>query len=152
MRDLPLASPVPRQVDGKSCACNDLGRTPIKAVRNVVYIYSGPSTQCCSGRSAMTRASLAILLAAICFLGTYQTGHVGEKKPEPGKKAAEAKNDFGFTAAFLAEIEKVGQISPDEFARRFPGKAEYLPKLTWDPTTAKYWDRLNLDPTHPRGG
>ena len=98
----------------------------------------------------MTRASLAILLAAICFLGTYQTGHVGEKKPEPGKKAAEAKNDFGFTAAFLAEIEKVGQISPDEFARRFPGKAEYLPKLTWDPTTAKYWDRFNLDPTDPK--
>ena len=28
-------------------------------------------------------------------------------------------------------------------------KAKLLPKVDWDPTTARYWDRFNLDPNKP---
>src|SRR5438874_6414858 len=48
--------------------------------------------------------------------------------------------DSGPDAAFAAELKKVGQISPEAFARRYAGKASYLQKLSWDPTTAKFWD------------
>jgi hypothetical protein len=96
----------------------------------------------------MRRVSLSILLAGVGLLIVCQTARVAPK--EPKAVAAGPKHDFGFTAAFQDEIKKVGQITPDEFARRFKSPAEYLPKLTWDPTTAKYWDRFTLDPTDAR--
>jgi hypothetical protein len=96
----------------------------------------------------MMRVPLSILLAGVCLLTARQTALVGQEKAS--KAAAAPKHDFGFTAAFQDEIKKVGQISPDEFAQRFRGRAAYLPKLTWDPTTAKYWDRFTLDPNDPK--
>jgi hypothetical protein len=66
---------------------------------------------------------------------------------DPPKQAAKAEADpFGYTAAFDAELLKVGQISPQEFARRYATKAAYLEKIGWDPTTARFWDKFNLDP------
>jgi hypothetical protein len=49
-------------------------------------------------------------------------------------------------AAFEAEAKKAGQISPQEFAQRYPSQAHYLRQLSWDPTTSKFWDQFNLDP------
>src|SRR5262249_51196138 len=48
---------------------------------------------------------------------------------------------------FDAALATIGEISPAEFARRYTGKAKYLDRLSWDPTTAAYWKELNLDPT-----
>ena len=64
---------------------------------------------------------------------------------EPPKQKAKEPDTFGYTAAFDAEVLKVGQISPQEFARRYKTRADYLDKLGWDPTTAKFWDKFNLD-------
>ena len=52
---------------------------------------------------------------------------------------------FGYGAAFDDELKQIGQISPDEFAAKFPNPATYLPKLTWDPTTAQFWGEFNAD-------
>lgn len=57
-----------------------------------------------------------------------------------------AADSLGYGAAFAVELQKIGQISPHEFGRRYGGKANYLPQLSWDPTTAQFWDRFNLDP------
>lgn len=59
---------------------------------------------------------------------------------------------FGYTAAFDAELKKIGQITPQEFAARYPTKAQYVAKFGWDATTAKFWDDFNKDPqTIPSG-
>ena len=91
------------------------------------------------------------ILCALLF-GYFLVGYQGPAQ-EAGKKADQAKpaaavlgKDLGFTEAFEAEVKKVGQISPDEFARRHAGKANYLKKISWDPTTAKFWDQFALDP------
>jgi hypothetical protein len=57
---------------------------------------------------------------------------------------------YGFSAAFAREIRAVGQLSPAEFAGRYPA-SEYLPKLSWDPTTAKFFDKVNVEKVHKPG-
>lgn len=52
---------------------------------------------------------------------------------------------LGYGDAFARELERIGQITPDEFAERFPNSAAYLPALTWDPTTAEFWDKFNAN-------
>ena len=58
---------------------------------------------------------------------------------------------FGYGDAFSQALQRIGQISPDEFAVMFPGTASYLPAITWDPTTAQYWDLFNADPAVVNG-
>ena len=53
---------------------------------------------------------------------------------------------FGYGAAFEAALAKIGQISPQAFAERFASGAAYLPGLSWDPTTARFWDQFDADP------
>ena len=53
---------------------------------------------------------------------------------------------FGYGDAFAQELQRIGQISPDQFAAMFPTPANYLPGLSWDPTTAQFWDQFNADP------
>jgi hypothetical protein len=53
---------------------------------------------------------------------------------------------FGYGDAFAQALQRIGQISPDEFGAMFPSAASYLPRITWDPTTAQYWDLFNADP------
>ena len=60
--------------------------------------------------------------------------------------AKTAGDVFGYNAAFEEAIAKIGQISRQEFAQRYAGKSvEYLPQISWNPTTAKFWDDFNLD-------
>ena len=47
---------------------------------------------------------------------------------------------FGYAPRFAEELARIGQISPPEFARRYGVTNMYAPGLSWDPTTAKYWD------------
>jgi hypothetical protein len=67
-------------------------------------------------------------------------------KQEPSLSRAARPDGLGYTAAFDRELAQIGQITPEEFARRFPTKAAYVPGLSWDPTTAKYWDEFKRDP------
>src|SRR5262245_54196467 len=53
---------------------------------------------------------------------------------------------FGYGAAFAQELQRIGQISPDEFAVMFPSPTNYLSGISWDPTTAQFWDLFNADP------
>ncbi|HEY9599495.1 MAG TPA: DUF3160 domain-containing protein, partial [Cyanophyceae cyanobacterium] len=60
---------------------------------------------------------------------------------------AKAPDDvFGYMAAFEEALKKIGQISPQEFAKRYASRANYLSQISFDPTTAGYWDEFNLDP------
>jgi hypothetical protein len=52
---------------------------------------------------------------------------------------------FGYGDAFADELQRIGQISPDEFDAMFPSQANYLSSLSWDPTTAQFWDQFNAD-------
>jgi hypothetical protein len=67
-------------------------------------------------------------------------------QPAGDKTKAKSEDSLGYTAHFQRELRKIGQISPQEFARRYPGQAKYLDKVSWDPTTAKFWDDFNRDP------
>jgi hypothetical protein len=50
---------------------------------------------------------------------------------------------FGFSARFDAEVKKIGQITPQQFAAKY-SPPQYLDKLSWDPTTAKFFAELNV--------
>ena len=53
---------------------------------------------------------------------------------------------FGYAARFADEIKRIGQITPEQFASRYPSGAQYLPAISWDPTTAKFWEAFQTDP------
>jgi hypothetical protein len=53
---------------------------------------------------------------------------------------------FGYSAAFARELQRIGQISPEEFAAMFPSGANYVPGISWSPTTAQFWEQFNADP------
>ncbi|MGD1700055.1 DUF3160 domain-containing protein [Dapis sp. BLCC M229] len=53
---------------------------------------------------------------------------------------------FGYNAVFEEEWDKLGQMSTEEFAQRYDANADYLQGISWDPTTAKYWNLFNIDP------
>jgi hypothetical protein len=59
---------------------------------------------------------------------------------------------FGYSDAFAQELQRIGQISPDQFATMFPSAANYLPGISWDPTTAQFWPQFNADPNQVNAG
>src|SRR5262245_59355784 len=50
---------------------------------------------------------------------------------------------FGYADLFRRKLAEIGQISPAEFAARFPSGASYLSGISWDPTKAKFWDQFD---------
>lgn len=60
--------------------------------------------------------------------------------------ARTAGDVFGYSAAFDEELKQIGQISAQDFAQKYASNAEYLPQISWNPTTAKFWDKFNLNP------
>jgi hypothetical protein len=104
-----------------------------------------------------SKSILCAFFVAFLVTGGYQgPAQETERKPTVADKPAPAKavvsapgKDLGFTDAFEAEVKKVGQISADEFAKRHAGKANYLKKISWDPTKAKFWDQFALNPGAP---
>jgi hypothetical protein len=65
------------------------------------------------------------------------------------EKPAVVADGLGYNNAFTAELQKIGQITPQEFADRYANKEPYLPKIEWDPTTAEFFDRFNTNPNEP---
>jgi hypothetical protein len=86
----------------------------------------------------MTRA----LLLAAAVLGVTACVPAADKP----RAKDNTRDGLGYTAAFDAEVKKIGQITPKDFADRYAPKGKYLDKITWDPTTAKYYDLFNKDP------
>lgn len=54
--------------------------------------------------------------------------------------AKDSADVFGYTTAFEEALKEIGQISPQEFTKRYASNAEYLPQISFDPTTAKFWE------------
>jgi hypothetical protein len=92
----------------------------------------------------------AILVAAVTAWLMWPSGAAVDRDlPRAGAAEANRALALGYGAAFQAELTKIGQISPRQFAERYGGKASYLPKPSWDPTAARFWGRFSLDPNAP---
>lgn len=53
---------------------------------------------------------------------------------------------FGYGAAFVTELTKLGQISPEQFAAKFPAPTDYLDHVSFDVTQAKFFTDFDADP------
>jgi hypothetical protein len=89
-------------------------------------------------------------------LGTDQPGAfyrlLEVQQPAVANLGSGGAEVFGYGDAFTQALQRIGQISPDEFAAMFPSTASYLPAITWDPTTAQYWDLFSADPAVVNAG
>jgi hypothetical protein len=100
----------------------------------------------------MTRSRLGVL-ALVAGLATGAAGSaLGPSAPLRAGQPDTTKtlDGLGYTAAFDAQLKKLGQITPQQFAHRYAPKGNYLEKLTWDPTTARFYDQFNQDPRQAR--
>src|SRR5262245_18665684 len=89
----------------------------------------------------MRRPRTAAALVGLALLGGALSAPPAQAAaPPPARRPAAGA---GPDVALAKELRKVGQISPAEFARRYPAKASYLDKLSWDPTTARFWDQFD---------
>ncbi|HYF48772.1 MAG TPA: DUF3160 domain-containing protein, partial [Planctomycetota bacterium] len=82
---------------------------------------------------------------AICIVLTAGVMSLRAKKirtqAQDGRIATPSERDREFDA----EIAKVREVSLDDFTRRFAPAAR-LAQISFDPTTAKYWDLFSLPP------
>jgi hypothetical protein len=92
-----------------------------------------------SAKSVALRGGLA-LLGGLVLLAAVWMALLSNAAPFVTWDPADPLPDY--SAAFDQELKKVGQLSPEEFAERYRSRASYLPKVTWDPTTARFWDRV----------
>jgi len=53
---------------------------------------------------------------------------------------------FGYGSAFATELAGIGQITPEQFAARYPIPTNYLPQVTFNVTQARFFDDFNADP------
>ena len=53
---------------------------------------------------------------------------------------------FGYGSAFVDALSRLGQLSPEAFAERYPSPTDYLDQVTFDVTQAEYFDAFNADP------
>jgi hypothetical protein len=102
-------------------------------------------------RNRMQRHTLP-LLSGPALLGLVLLAVPARAEPPAPKKAGD--DVFGYSAAFDDAVKQIGQITPQEFARRYPGKAEYLEKFGWDSTQGKFFDQFNTasPPVSKKGG
>jgi hypothetical protein len=66
--------------------------------------------------------------------------------PETASLGIGGAEVFGYEDAFANALQRIGQISPDQFAATFPTTAQYLDRVSWDPTGAQFWDRFDANP------
>ena len=103
----------------------------------------------------MQKSSLALVLAGVVGIGALAAVYLVPTRtpdaPGTGVPDVQAANDtakggdpFGYAAAFDRELKKLGQISPKQFADKYPSPA-HLGKLTFYPTTAKFFDKMNVE-------
>lgn len=53
---------------------------------------------------------------------------------------------YGYGTEFNRELQSLGQLPLGEFVARYEPTNQYLPQISFDPTTAEYWDLFNMDP------
>ncbi|MCP4109753.1 MAG: DUF3160 domain-containing protein [Desulfobacteraceae bacterium] len=75
-----------------------------------------------------------------------------EKEKEPAALSRSSEEVFGYMAAFEEELEKIGQISPEQFAKQYKTSAEYIGQISWDPKNAEFWEIFNTDPREHNQG
>ena len=95
------------------------------------------------------RHLLILPLVGLALLGLYFA-----RGNKPGVQAAQEKPNgdaFGYTVAFDDALKSIGPITPAEFADRHERSADYLPKMSWDPTTAASFAEYDLATT-PKPG
>jgi hypothetical protein len=59
---------------------------------------------------------------------------------------------FGYGGAFADQLQRIGQSSPEQFAVMFPAPTNYLPGISFDPTTVQFWDQFNANPAVVNAG
>ncbi len=53
---------------------------------------------------------------------------------------------YGYGTAFGEQIQKIGQLSLEHFVSTYQPTNEYLPQISFDPTTADFWNLFSADP------
>lgn len=96
------------------------------------------------GFPATGLTGLCVLAAGVWVFGIRPPGDYEAGPRDLAAAPAQADPDpFGYSAAFDLELRKVGQITPGQFAAAYPAPAA-LPGLSWDPTTARFFDKLHV--------
>lgn len=53
---------------------------------------------------------------------------------------------YGYGTAFGQQLRQLGQLSLEDFVSTYQPTNHYLPQLTFDPTTAEFWNLFSIDP------
>jgi hypothetical protein len=53
---------------------------------------------------------------------------------------------YGYATEFKREIQSLGQLPLEDFVAMYAPTNEYLLQITFDPTTAEFWNWFNVDP------
>ncbi|MCC6822088.1 MAG: DUF3160 domain-containing protein [Verrucomicrobia subdivision 3 bacterium] len=53
---------------------------------------------------------------------------------------------YGYGTAFGQQLQQLGQLSLDDFLSTYQPTNQYLPQITFDPTTADYWNLFSVEP------
>src|SRR5690606_4775412 len=53
---------------------------------------------------------------------------------------------LGYDDQFKQHLARIGQITPGEFAERYPSPTLHLPNISWDPTEAAFFEEYNTSP------
>jgi hypothetical protein len=53
---------------------------------------------------------------------------------------------YGYGTAFGQQIRQIGQLSLEDFVSTYKVTNQYLPQLTFDPTTAEFWNLFSIAP------
>ena len=61
--------------------------------------------------------------------------------------SAQGEDILGYGPAFVDQLRAIGQISVEDFERRYTPQFDYVTQLSWDPTTAQYFTEFNSPPT-----
>ncbi len=53
---------------------------------------------------------------------------------------------YGYATAFGQQFQQLGQLSLEDFVSTYQSTNQYLPQVTFDPTTAEFWNLFSIDP------
>jgi hypothetical protein len=96
-----------------------------------------------------------ILLASALAALTVGGSALSRPDPNPLISSAPPSSDgavFGYSAAFDEALGKLGPLTVDEFVKRYSSRADYLKKLSWNPTSAKFFAEFNAPAPVGKGG